>query len=66
MNMGAIGSWAGEHGPYLIIIGFLCRIIQVLLNRLLAQQDQVLKLMHVAEKSIGTTAQVVEKVAAEK
>lgn len=66
MDMSAIGAWAGDHGPYLAIIAFLCRIIHVLLSRFLAQQDQVLRLIHAAERSVDTTAHVVDKVATDK
>lgn len=68
MDLTAIGSWAGDKGPYVAIIIFLCRIIQVLLTRLLAQQDLVLKAMQVTEKTaqVASTAQEIAKVATEK
>ncbi len=62
MDWAGIGKWAGEHGPFVGIIGLQWAVIWRLLNRFFAQQDVVMKAMHVAERS----AEVVEKVVQEK
>lgn len=68
MELSAVGSWAGQYGPFLLIIVAQWRVIQVLLTRLLAQQDIVIRSVittqrtaEVAERSAEIVAQVVNK-----
>ncbi|MEW9855938.1 hypothetical protein [Novosphingobium sp. M1R2S20] len=62
MDLSGLGPWLGENGPLVGIIGLQWAVIWRLLNRFFAQQDLVMKAMHVAERS----AEVVERAVKEK
>lgn len=68
MDLSGIGAWAGDKGPYLMIIGFLCTLVRILVSRLLAQQEIMIRAVmmtqrttEVAERSAEVVAQVVSK-----
>jgi len=52
MDLSAIGSWAGEHGPYVGIIALQWGIIWKLLNRFFAQQEIVMRAVNLADKTV--------------
>lgn len=69
MDISAIGAWAGQHGPWLAVILAQWQVIRVLLSRLLAQQDIVIKAMIVTQRNSEVaerSTEVVAKVVAEK
>jgi len=51
MDLGPIGAWAGQHGPFVGIIILQWGVIWRLLNRFFAQQEMVMKALSVADRA---------------
>ncbi len=61
MDLSGLGSWLGDNGPLVGIIGLQWAIIWRLLNRFFAQQDLVMKALRVAERNTEVAEKAVEK-----
>lgn len=59
MDWSAIGSWAGDNGPYVGIIFAQWGIMWRLLDRFFAQQDMVMRALDLAKRSSDVVAETI-------